>query len=116
MPWVVVTPSLHKLLAHAWELIEVNDCRGLKSWSEEGIESVNKHLRLIRTRLSRKNNQLINLHDCFSRLWIGSDPLVAAERAKAKGLCSVCSLHGHRSRSCPTKVTNNDELSSYFFC
>ena len=115
MPCVKVTPSLHQLLAHAWELIEINDGHGLKSWSEEGIESVNKRLRHIRDRLSRKYNQLANLEDCFSRLWISSDPLVAAERAKGKGNCSICSKNGHRRRSCSSKLSNNVESGSYFF-
>ena len=39
-PWVGVTPSLHKLLAHSEELIrECNSGCGLKSFSEEGVES-----------------------------------------------------------------------------
>ena len=36
-PWVGITPSLHKLLAHSEELIrECNSGCGLKSFSEEG--------------------------------------------------------------------------------
>ena len=71
--WVSITPSLHKVLAHSWELIEVNDGRGLKNLSEEGFEATNKRLRLYRIKLSRKNNQINNLTDCFKRLWVKSD-------------------------------------------
>ena len=28
-PWISITPALHKVLAHSWELIELNDGFGL---------------------------------------------------------------------------------------
>ena len=102
LPWVSITPTIHKLLAHTWELIELNNGYGLKSWSEEGLEANNATLRLIRERLSRKFNELVNLEDCFRRLWVGSDPQVSVERSKGRGVCSLCSMIGHRRRSCPT--------------
>lgn len=64
--WASITPSLHKVLAHSWELIEANDETGLKALSEEGFEANNKRLRLYRIKLSRQNNQLNNLTDCFT--------------------------------------------------
>jgi hypothetical protein len=70
MPWVSLTPTIHKLLGHTWELIELNNDTGLKSWSEEGMEANNKQLRIFREKLSRKTNQLQNLEDCFKRLWV----------------------------------------------
>ena len=79
----------------------MNGGRGLKAWSGEGLEAYNKTLRLIRARLSRKSNQLVNLEDCFKRVWIRSDPLVVREQEKGKGSCTLCSLFGYRKRSCP---------------
>ncbi len=91
----------YTLLAHSWELIELNGGRGLKAWSWEGLEAYNKTLRLIRARLSRKSNQLVNLEDCFKRLWIRSDPLVVSEQEKGKGSCTLFSLFGHKKRFYP---------------
>ena len=68
-PWVSITPSLHKLLAHSVELFAVhsNGC-GLKLFSEESIESLNKYVRRYRERLSRKFNFQDNIKDIFLRL------------------------------------------------
>ena len=72
LPWVSITPTLHKLLAHSSELIEANDGKGLCKLSEEGLETCHKRLREIRLKLSRKCSQKKNLTDCLNRLWIGS--------------------------------------------
>ena len=55
-PWISITPSLHKLLAHSWELILTNEEYGLGSLDESGLEGNNKISQGIRTRLSRKNS------------------------------------------------------------
>ena len=51
-PWMSITPSLHKVLAHSWELIEMNDGCGLGIFDESGIGGCNKILRHIRTQQS----------------------------------------------------------------
>ena len=38
-PWVAVTPSVHRILAHSWEVILLNDSYGLGGQSEEGLEA-----------------------------------------------------------------------------
>ena len=105
LPWVSITPSLHKLLAHSAELIRANDGCGLEAFSEEGMEANNKRLRQIRTELSRKTSQQDNLTDCFKRLWTGSDPLVCQERRKGQKTCKVCQAFGHTgwSKMCPAR-------------
>ncbi|KAI6657174.1 hypothetical protein LOD99_15960 [Oopsacas minuta] len=46
LPWVSITPTLHRVLAHSEEILkEFNLGRGLKSFSEEGSEVCNKLLR-----------------------------------------------------------------------
>ena len=57
-PWISITPSLHKLLAHSWELIELNGDRGLRRLDESGLEGNNKILRGIRSKLGRKTSQM----------------------------------------------------------
>ena len=60
-PWISITPSVHKLLAHSWELIQNNDCHGLGTLDEAGLEGCNKILRSIRINLARKLSQSLNL-------------------------------------------------------
>ena len=56
-PWANVTPTLHKILAHSVELmVRYNEGRGMKAFSEEGLESCNKHIRRYREILARKTN------------------------------------------------------------
>ncbi|KAI6659891.1 hypothetical protein LOD99_14231 [Oopsacas minuta] len=54
-PWANVSPTLHKLLARAPEIISMfNDGHGLENISEEGLEASNKYIRRYRDRLARK--------------------------------------------------------------
>ena len=118
LAWVSITPTIHKLLAHSAELIHINGGRGLKSISEEGLESNNKRLREFRSKLSRKFNQKVNLIDCLARLWIGSDPIVVQERLKGRPSCKICNESGHSSQKCsskPKNVTNDDFVVNSIF-
>ena len=54
MPWVSVTPAVHKVLGHSWELIELNSCYGSGALDESGTEDCQKVLRNLRINLSRK--------------------------------------------------------------
>ena len=99
-PWISITPSLHKVLCHSWELIELNDESGLGSLDESGLEGNNKLLRAIRTNLSRKSSQIANLRDTINRMWIGSDPIINRERSKALPFCKLCNENGHSYRYC----------------
>ena len=54
-PWVNITPTLHKVLAHAPNIISgFNNGLVLEQLSEEGLEVSNKLIRIYRQRLSRK--------------------------------------------------------------
>ena len=44
-PWAAISPSVHRILAHSWEVIQLNDCYGLGNQSEEGLEALNKNIR-----------------------------------------------------------------------
>ena len=99
-PWISITPALHKLLGHSWELIQLNEGFGLGNLDESGLEGCNKILRNIRTRLSRKNSQILNLIDTLNRMWVGSDPLINEERLKARPFCKHCDVSGHSKRYC----------------
>ena len=119
-PWISITPSVHKVLAHSWELIQHNDGHGLGNLDESGLEGCNKILRSIRKTLSRKISQDANLTDTLNRLWLASDPVVNAERLKAKPFCKTCQVKGHHTRYCPEKlcctVQNEEDTLFASFC
>lgn len=100
--WISISPTVHSLLAHGWELISLNDGKGLGEFTEGGLENNNKFLRFYRRNLARKNSQPANLEDCISRLWLRSDPRI--QDAMPKPWCSRCRLSGHHTVSCPQKT------------
>ena len=109
-----ITPTVHKTLAHSWELIDMNGGCGLGSYSEEGLESCNKLLQKIRISLSRKTSKDDNQIDCIQRLWFRSDPEVNLVRKNALPYCMICNLRGHGTRYCPTKSQQEDEIELFF--
>ena len=74
--WISITPTVHKLLGHTWELILENGKQGLGSLDESGLEACNKVLRRFRTTLSRKRSHA----DVLTLLWVNSDPILNVER------------------------------------
>ena len=103
-PWSTIPPSIHRLLAHSAERIQLNDGYGLGKLSEEPLEAQHKLLRTAREILARKTSLYENLYDVFTFLYTRSDPLVRSKRRVHK--CSFCSKQGHTKRSCPKrKVT-----------
>ena len=97
-PWVSITPTVHKLLAHSWELISLNEGEGLQRLDESGLEGCNKILRTIRSRQARKISQLACNTDCLRRMWVGSDPMLQAARMTALSFCRHCQVSGHGTR------------------
>ena len=93
-PWASITPKLHKLLAHSEELVrDCNSGYGLKRFSEEGLESCNKLVRLFREKLSRKNSFESNVMDIFVRLASQSDPVLLNFRKIL--ICDICGGCSH---------------------
>ena len=93
-PWVSITPSLHKLLAHSTELVDkYNNGYGLKLYSEECIEALNKHIRQYRDKLSRKTSFNDNVTDIFARLITQSDTILLMVR-----------------RNCHTKIQSKSNI------
>ena len=118
-PLCQISPSVHKLLAHSWELISNNENFGLGTIAEGGLEACNKLLRRYRTRLSKKCNQQDNLADCGKRLWVNADPLLEKMRQSLLPVCSNCQTRGHGKRHCPSRVSSaageEDTLVGGFF-
>lgn len=110
-PWVSITPSLHKVLAHSWEVIEANEGKGLKRLDESGLEANNKILRHLRTKLSRKCDEDSNLTDVIQRMWFCSDPIIDNERSKGRPFCKTCNERGHSTRYCSKKYVLQTAMS-----
>ena len=73
-PWVSITLTIHKLLAHIVELIrDHNEGYGLKNFSDEALEASNKYLRRFRENLARKTSYQDNIRDVIVRLGEFSD-------------------------------------------
>ena len=98
-PWAYVSPTLHKLLAHATGIIShFNDGYGLETLSEEGIDACNKHIRRFRDRLSRKFSFEDNIRDIFIRLISQSDPILLLNRKSSKKKSDSSTLLSIQSR------------------
>ena len=74
--WVAITPSVHRILCHSWERIQMNNSFGLGDVSEEGLESLNKYIRQLREHGARKVSTEDNFRDCFNHLWDRSRPTI----------------------------------------
>ena len=114
-PWIFPSPTLHAFLSHSHELIDANNNYGLGRYSEQGLENNHKFLRFFRKTLSRKCSQEENLFDCFSRLWLQSDPIMWVSGRKVK-LCCHCKQTTHFSRSCPEKKNLNPVSGPHTWC
>ena len=53
-PWSHLSPTLHKALAHGWELVQMNKCKGLGKFAENGIEGQNKWIEWYKEHGSRQ--------------------------------------------------------------
>ena len=114
-PNAVITPTVHKILSHSWELIQHNDDYGLGKYSEEGLEGCNKILRRIRTTLSRKTSKDANQIDCLQRLWAKSDPICNKIRRDILPYCSICQKKVHGTRYCTSKSLIRNASFDIFF-
>ena len=103
-------------LAHAWEIIDMNNTYGLGDYSESGLEHNHKFLRFFRSCLARKYSQEANLKDCINRFWLKSDPGVRNNSNKKQ--CSKCGVENdHFTVSCPQKRYNlNNFALNYSTC
>ena len=102
---IQIPNTLHVLLAHTCALVEENGGYGFKKLSEEPLESNNKFVRKFRENLARKTNQIENLTDLATRLWLKSDPIICS--LKRELYCKLCENFGDhtmKSSQCPQKI------------
>ena len=107
-PWIMITPSVHQLCAHAWQLFELNNGKSIAVWSENPLESWNEYVRSFKSGSAARARQCsvqTNIHDVLRRMLIKSHPDVAARRYIPR--CSICNEMGHTARSSIHKRPNN---------
>ena len=111
LKWVELTPTVHKVLAHAPELVEKNMSMGLGHLSEAGLEACNKIIRRFRTYWTLQINDDANLKDLLRKMWLISDPLFYSYRRTIK--CPRCGDTGHQKK-CPIiqQAINQSESES----
>ena len=113
---IQIPDTLHVLLGHACALVEENGGYGFKKLSEEPLESNNKFVRKFRENLARKTNQMENLTDIITRLWVKSDPIITS--MKRELYCKLCAKfgdHTQKSSQCPQKIKYSPRQSDDAF-
>ena len=108
--WVVLTPTAHKVLAHAEELIRKNVCMGLGHLSEEGLEACHKIIRRLRASWTLQSSDDANLKDLIKKLWLISDPYFYYFRRTLK--CPKWGATGLQ-RKCPVVENISKQSESY---
>ena len=101
LPWVSVNYTLHGLLHHSVELIQMNNNMSIGSLSEEAIESNNKYVRRYLEQFSRKTNPTDQLKDAMSRLIERSHPEIIYHQRQFKNIkfCSICNSSHHMTKN-----------------
>ena len=103
------------MLAHSWELFQMNGGLPIAQWSESPVESWNKHVRSFQSGVAAKARQSSvkeNIHDIFCRMLISSHPVIATKRPRPS--CSICGETGHTARSSRHKTIATCQTS--FLC
>ena len=101
LPWVSINYTLHGLLHHSVEQIQLNSSYSLGSLSEEALESNNNFVRRYLEQFSRKICPTEQLKDAFSRLLERSDPVIIFHQRRFKNLqfCTVCNCSHHLTKN-----------------
>ena len=104
-PWAMISPSVHQMCAHSWELFVLTGGTPIAKYSEQSGESWNKFIRAYKSGTSSKSRQMsvqLNTHDIFCRLMIRTHPLIATKKRMLS--CSRCQRFGHTVRGCKAGV------------
>ena len=105
-PWGMISPSVHQMCAHSWELFVLTDGTPIAIYSEQSGEAWNKYIRAYKSgsaARARQSSIKMNTRDIFTRMMIQSHPTIAAKKRQL--LCSRCNRIGHTVRKCPSQVS-----------
>ena len=112
-PWAVISPTVHAMAGHAWELFEITGGFPIAIYSEQAVEAWNKFIRAFKSGAgcrARQTSIKANTYDIFKRAFLMSDPRIATTKRVLS--CSRCNCLGHTARSCrhnASKVESEEE-------
>ncbi|CAF1132363.1 unnamed protein product [Didymodactylos carnosus] len=109
LPFVKYNITVHNLIFHSCELIEINNGKALGKLSEESLKSSNKDVRDFREHLARKSDHLSNLSDIFKRLFLRSDLIIRYE------ISSSIRKRKDEPGTFPTCLSEDDTLLNLLF-
>ena len=101
-PWMKLSETVHRLLAHAPEAIRINENKGLGQLSESPLEAQHKLIRRYRSTLARLTSESDNLADVYNRLYMQSCPMIRKQRPQKK------------AKKMSNEFTNDDEIINLF--
>jgi hypothetical protein len=107
-PFAMISPSLHQMCAHSWELFEITEGNPIAIYSEQPGEAWNKYIRSYKSgpaSRARQSSIKANTQDIFTRMVMKSHPMIASKKKDVQ--CKVCGKVGHTVKSCPT---NNQDV------
>ena len=117
-PWATLPESIHRILAHAPEMVMLNEGCGLGELSEEALEGMHKKLRRIRSSKARTNDLQANIRDTWTLLWLQSDPVIKSHSPCLE--CSYCGEAGHTVRKHRggqegVQISSDDKIVASYF-
>ena len=117
--WCQVSESVHRLLAHTWEMIILNKNHGLMNESEQGSECSHKEERHAREFQSRKCDLVSGDTDTFRHKWGATDDGVRS--FDRRPWCSFCSTDKHWTHGCKARMfgphgLEDDAIVQSFMC
>lgn len=110
-PWAVISPSVHMMAAHSWQLFVYTEGKPIAIFAEHSVEGYHKCIRAYRSGpgcRSRQTSMACNIEDIFKRLLTTSSPRMAHLRRQHS--CSRCGLQGHTVRSCSLDLNYVESL------
>ena len=118
-PWAMISPSVHQMAAHSWELFAMNGGKPIAVFAEQSGEAWNKYIRAYKSGPGSRARQCsikLNTRDIFTRMLVQSHPLITSKRKITQ--CKRCEKYGHTIRSCPMNVASvlDRELSFIDSC
>ena len=85
--WEYFSPSVHQMCARSWELFELNGCKPVSKWSEQGSKAWNKYMCAWKSGKSSRSRQYSlkdNIYDVFCCILITTHPTIASQRSQSK--------------------------------
>ena len=119
LAWVSINYTLHGLLHHSVEFIQLNNDWSIGALSEEALESNHKFARRYLDQFSRKISPTDQLKDAMSRLIERSDPEIISHQRNFQNIrfCIICNTSHHMKKyphTCQISTVENEMIILLF--